>query len=69
MAQDNANPIKTTAEQGNPAKAVASKLQKQVGKQEPQQIPDATQSSDDLFHSVLLEVGYKSTGKISNFLA
>jgi hypothetical protein len=66
MAQDNANPIKTNTEQGNPAKAVASKLQKQVG--QPQQAPDNTQSSDSL-HSVLLEVGYKSTGKISNFLA
>ena len=66
MAQDNANPIKSSPEQGNPAKAVASKLQKQVG--QPQQIPDNTQSSDP-FHSVLLEVGYKSTGKISHFLA
>jgi len=68
MAQDNANPIKPNTEQGNPAKAITSKL-KQIGKPDARQATDDTQSSDDQFHSVLLEVGYKSTGKVSNFLA
>ena len=46
MAQDNANPIKSTSEQGNPAKSVASKLQKQVEK------PDALPSQTDDFAKI-----------------
>ena len=70
MANEQAKVEKQTNPQTGSAKLVPDlNKTKGGGKQGAQQLSDISQSSD-IFHSVLLEVGYKSTGKIvPNILA
>ena len=56
MAEDKANPIKPNTEQGNPAKAITSKL-KQIGP-DAQQAPDNTNTAEQKLIAEELHIKY-----------